>query len=210
MSDYSVAVLLITDGRPCLQQTLASAEEFLFPYVDGPTVLVSDTQHKLGLSGAIKNGWQSLWSFRDASHQRGSTPYIFHLEDDFTFREPVPVDDMARLCERENLTQVALRREAVPFDPPGGFLNTPNYEERDGWIECVDNHPGFFYGFTFNPCIYPFHAVDGFRNPAWQGEAGLTSCLRKLGGLRLGLYGSLTDPPRCFHANTPRSAGWKL
>lgn len=204
MTDYSVAVLLITDGRPCLQDTLASAARYLFPHVDGPTVLVADSHHEFGLSGAIKEGWSRLDGWAQHMKDGGYQPYIFHLEDDFTFDAPVPVADMVALLEREKLTQVALRREAVDGDPPGGFMNTPNYVDRRGWVEAVRNNPHFFYGFTFNPCIYPaFPTVSR----GWEGEAGLTAVLPK--SSRLGLYGDISDPPRCFHIGV-RHPEWKL
>ncbi len=205
----SVACLLITDGRPCLQETLASAEEYLFPYLDGPTVLVSDTTHKLGLSGAIREGWRRLGECE--AYCTPAFEYVFHLEDDFVFTEPVPVDDMVNLCEREKLAQVALRRDFIPgAEPPGGFyeLHPERYTQRDGWVESL-------FGFTFNPCVYPLNRYVTHMND-WQGESGLTAEIRanvpQEGGWydRFAIYGDLTDPPRCFHIGLHRSAGWKL
>lgn len=202
----SVACLLITDGRPYLQETLRSAEEFLFPYIDGPTVLVSDSSHKLGLSGAIREGWERLRLVRCS--------YAFHLEDDFVFRAPVPVDEMVALLEREKLWQVALKRGPVNDleHAHGGFMqaNPHNYEQRAGWVES-------HFGFTFNPCVYrnPIHPLV---MPEWAGEAGLTEQLRgweavpnqKYDYARYGIFGSIEDPPRCTHIGHERAAGWTL
>lgn len=194
----TVACLLITDGRPCLQDTLASAEEFLFPYLDGPTVLVSDTTHKLGLSGAIREGWRKV----------GHPEYVFHLEDDFVFREPVPISHMIGLLEYERLTQVALRRDFVPgAEPPGGYfeLHPERYTQRDGWVESA-------FGFTFNPCLYPASVIYTMSEFPWQGEAGLTATMKDHPAwrdFRCAIYGNLTDPPRCFHIGV-RHPEWKL
>lgn len=204
----TVACLLITDGRPCLQETLASAEEFLFPYLDGPTVLVSDSSHDLGLSGAIRCGWQDVGWVSEECRTRGNPLHVFHLEDDFVFTEPVPVADMVALLEREKLAQVALKRDAVNWQEKaaGGFMqaNPDNYEQRDGWTESR-------FGFTFNPCLYDLDFIGGATAQEWKGEAGLTQLLSlRTYPRRYAIFGNIDDPPRCFHIGHQRSAGWKL
>lgn len=194
-----IACLIITDGRPCLQETLRSAEEFLFPYIDGPTYIASDVLHKKGLSGNVTSGWSAA---DGQDHD-----WVFHLEDDWVFTEPVPVEEMAQLQQRECLLQVALKRNPVnPIEQAvGGFMeaNPDNYEQRDGWVES-------FFGFTFNPCLVPCTVLD---LPTEDGEAGLTRTLRAThyqGMARFGIYGNLDDLPRCFHIGHQRAEGWKL
>jgi hypothetical protein len=198
-----VAVLLITDGRPCLRDTLASAEEFLFPYCDGPTVLVSDVGHKKGLSGSVREGWETVHGIVDA--EWGTPDFVFHLEDDWVFREPVPIAEMVDLLCREKLTQVALKRDAVnPHElAVGGFMeaNPDNYTQRDGWVQSR-------FGFTLNPCLYATYMVGFNPWPLGGGEREFTDSLPAKSVF--GIYGNLTDPPRCFHIGHQRAEGWKL
>lgn len=195
----SVACLLITDGRPCLQETLASAEEFLFPYLDGPTVLVSDTRHKLGLSGAIKRGWEKL----------PPCDYVFHLEDDWTFGDRIPVAAMIDLLESKKLAQVALKRQAIYHELGAGDLYRAyeaeqRYIDRGTWVESM-------FGFTFNPCIYRMSDAKRWLWRMTDGEAGITAAIReKDPETRFGMFDTYDAEPWCWHANTERAAGWKL
>lgn len=204
-----VAVLIITDGRPCLRDTLASAEKYLFPYCDGPTILVSDINHQKGLSGSVREGWEAIdLHLREDDGYGAERPrfdFVFHLEDDWIFREPVPIDDMADLLRRQGLKQVALKRQ--PVNPQevavGGFMeaNPDNYAQRDGWVES-------FFGFTLNPCLYSTELIDWSPWPLGGGEREFTDSLPEKS--RFGIYGDLTDPPRCFHIGHQRAEGWKL
>lgn len=187
-----IALVVVTDGRPCLTETLRSAAELL--PIDGPTFLVNDAQHKLGLSGAVCEGWRQA--------ARSNVDWVFHLEDDFVFDRPVPVDEMIGLCYGARLAQVALKRGPVNLEEAqaGGFmeLNPANYVQREGWVES-------FFGFTLNPCVVPRSVFEGrmFTN----GERGLTD---QLVGGRFGIFGTIDDPPRCEHIGVQRSAGWTL
>jgi hypothetical protein len=190
-----IALLVITDGRDYLTDTLRSEATWLPP--PDLRVLVNDADHKLGLSGAIRAGWRQLRAI-------GWDGWVFHLEDDFCFPGPVPLTDMARICDHNHLAQVALKRDcANPAEQRvGGFmsLNPANYAQRDGWVES-------FFGFTFNPCLYRFSTVVPYIEARWAGEAGLTQLMQ---GERFGIYGSIDDPPRCFHIGHQRADGWKL
>lgn len=192
--------LIITDGRPYLADTLRSAHQHLLPYITGPTVIVTDHDHRRGLSGAIRHAWAQL--------DHINVDYIFHLEDDFTFPDRVPVQEMIRLLNDEQLCQVALKRQPVnPWEQQaGGFIeaNPGNYTARDGWVES-------FFGFTLNPCVYPKPRwEDGWVWPVGGGEAEFTAHLRRIGSPRFGIFGDVTDSPRCTHIGHQRAPEWKL
>src|SRR5690606_35158775 len=142
--------------------------------------LVSDVQHRKGLSGSVREAWQKA-----ASHC--PTKYLFHLEDDWVFREPVPVGEMIELLNRECLAQVALKRDPAPHERAvGGFmqLNPHNYVQSDGWVVS-------FFGFTLNPCLY-----DNPPLLMWPEGGGEREYSDLLTGARFGIYGNMDDPPR--------------
>jgi hypothetical protein len=182
-----IALLVMTDGRrECITRTVPSAlaelgpaaliterwihddsgdpgyRRFLrdrFPAELGWTV-VGPTAGRSGFGGAIRSAWQCL---RASSEAR----YIFHLEDDFTFRRSVNLAAMAQLLDdRPWLLQVALRRQPWNADEraAGGIVeqHPADYHERRlllpggelvEWLE----HRRFF---TTNPCLYRRDLVD--------------------------------------------------
>jgi glycosyltransferase involved in cell wall biosynthesis len=204
----NVALMVITDGRwDYLRDTLRSIDnqcDFEFSNY----ILVNDSgedvpsdiatwwfvagHERRGLAGAIQTGWDALTDDVD---------YVFHLEDDFTFPQPVPVREMlAALQSHPNLAQVALKRQ--PWSPQeqlaGNMLDLkPGLVEADGlWFH--DNL------FTFNPCLYPREIT---RYGAGL-EQELTDKLRA-DDWRFGYFGGKNDPPRCIHIGHRRSDGYR-
>lgn len=205
-----VALLVITDGRwDYLEQTLASASEQLrcdwsqllivndagLPLPDFPELAgwdVIDNPERQGLAGAIQTGWDNLADDID---------YVFHLEDDFIFPDPVDVSDMVALLEaHDDLAQVALLRQ--PWSPEeqhaGGIFqaNPSRFSQADGYV--AQSHL-----FTFNPCVYPRWVTFG---PAGI-EQKVTDDLLFYEDTHFGYLGQLDDPPRCVHIGARRSAG---
>lgn len=207
--------MVITDGRwNYLRDALASAKAHL-PRFDG-VVLVDDSAperiqaecltaarelgpltyvrngERQGLAGAIRAGWETI----------SDTDFVFHLEDDFVFTGPVPVDDMvAKLEKYPQLAQVALLRQ--PWSPEehraGGIygMDPEGYTERDGlvWHDKL---------FTFNPSVYPSIVTEYGAGL----EAEVTDTLRDK-GYRFAFYGTRDDGPRCWHIGVRRSAGYR-
>lgn len=218
----STALLVITDGRPTLDRTLTSAAEMVlldrFPW----SVMVDDSQNpewasrlddlygerflvhhaptKLGFSGAIQKGWQLIPS---------GVQFVFHLEDDWEFLRPVPVDVMTGVLFRhQHLAQMALVRDAVSrperragglleAHPPGTFVSVTDGVSR--WME----HDRWF---TTNPSVYPRHVWEsGWPNPP-DSERKMTDRLR-LSGFTFGYWGEIEDGPWVRHIGK-RSTGW--
>lgn len=166
-----IALLVMTDGRPeLIDRTIASAmAELRGPITerwihddsgsgahrrkleqDYPTFQVIHGGSRLGFGGAIANAWTIL-----RRHTRAR--FVFHLEDDFTFRRPVDLLAMAEVLEvRRHLVQLALRRQ--PWNDQerlaGGIVEmhpTDWQDHRIGewqWLESQRN-------FTTNPSLYP-------------------------------------------------------
>lgn len=146
----TVALLLISDGREDYLQATRRSAAFCLPEFD-QVVHIDDTHHSLGYAGAIQAGWDKV-----------DTDYVFHLEGDFTFNRPVPLDRMIEVLEHNShLVQLALLRQ--PWNPqevaaggvwqqhPDSYIHRGLGDYR--WLE----HARFF---TTNPCLYPRWIVD--------------------------------------------------
>lgn len=129
-------------GDPDYRSWLAAE----FPTFD----LVGPPNGRSGFGGAIASAWSYLTDIATG------VDYVFHLEDDFTFRRPVNLAAMATvLATRPYLAQLALRRQ--PWNPAeietGGVveLHPDAYQDCGGdghrWLE----HRMFF---TTNPSLY--------------------------------------------------------
>lgn len=231
MVDYTV--LMITDGRGFFHETYKSAMANL----PSPELVVivddsGDPDHgewlhevvsddlmywtnavaidppldgvKRGFGGAIQAGWNLV---NDEDHEI-ETPYVFHLEDDFTFNEPVDIERMARILEKYgHVAQVALKRQ--PCSPVeeahGGFMQVhrDSYTgywgiETGAWVE----HREFF---TTNPSLYRRNLMEiGWPNQL-QSEAAFSGRIFKDKRTTCAYVGTVDDPPRVTHIGDHRA-----
>lgn len=219
-----ITVLVFTDGRKdCLSRTLESFDEM----VSGPItrrVIIDDScnkeyatwlkaeygslldvdrgyeiihnKTKKGFCGAIQVGWEAV---------KGSE-YIFHLEDDFTFNEPVYLYDMAAVLEHETqLVQLALLRQPVNEDEAkaGGLIQLwPNEYQEMAWggFHWVE-HRLFF---TTNPSLYRGSLID----VGWPGspacESAFTEKVKRVDTAVFAYWGRKDDPPKVHHIGDNR------
>ncbi len=191
-------LLLITDGRDdYLTRTLTSA------LVNLPApervVLVDDRAHILGFAGEIQHGWAQILA-TDAE-------FIFHLEADFTFNQPVPLDDMAHLLEDPRIVQVALKRQAWSPEEvaAGGLVEAvpAAFEERDehGVVHTVTRRC-----FTTNPCLYRREIAErGWpQEPESEGKFGIKLFNEDFEAVSCFLGGKF-DPPMVHHIGDERA-----
>jgi hypothetical protein len=190
----TICLLTITDRPEYLERTLVSAAAFL-PSFD-QYVLVEDEAHELGFAGAIAEAWAQL-----------DCDYVFHLEDDFIFHAPVPVDRMVALLERHpELVQVALKRQAVneAEREAGGIVeaNPAAFEERHDGIDTFTVTRSCF---TTNPSVYPrWIAARGWPQcPASEGMFGI-DLFNERPEWCSAFWGGMFDPPLCEHIGEVR------
>jgi hypothetical protein len=188
----SIALLLISDGREePLARCLASIEAMV-PAVDR-LVHVDDADHRLGFAGAIAEGWRRVLE-TDADH-------VFHVEQDFEFREPVDLDGMAALLKRRPyLAQVALLRQpwnAAERAAGGIFQQHPSdyVEVEDEWAVWVE-HRRFF---TTNPSLYRRDLMRRGWPLVPHSEGMFTHALVRDPAVRFAFWGAKADPPRVHH-----------
>lgn len=208
-------LLVMTDGRDdYLKETMASAQKNLpslqtYIHDDGgdeahrellrqtyPEATVVGGERS-GFAGAIKRAWESIPECK----------WVFHLEDDFTFNEPVDLAGMVKVMKRfPYLVQIALLRQ--PWSGPeiqyGGVigLNPPSYEDKSfegvNWTE----HRNFF---TTNPSLYSYEIVRRGWPQLEFSEPIMAAQVLKDPEARSAYYGSKKDGPRVFHIGRNRS-----
>ena len=174
-----------------LARTLQSAYEFVD--CDFAAVAVSRDPGGLGGSGNIRQGWEIARTL--------NADYVFHLEDDWLFREPVPVAEMIAVLETHpSLANIILRRQPWGTEGPGGYIgdNPAAFTDRGGWLQHEQ-------GFWLNPCVYPASICErGW--PEHGTEADFTATLPP--GTTFGVWGSHGDAPRVWHIGDQRSPQW--
>lgn len=114
-------------------------------------VIVDDRTHELGFAGAIQYGWDQIL--------HSDAEWIFHLEADFTFNRPVPLEAMSMIARDEHVAQVALKRQ--PWNQQekaaGGIveLDPESFEEcRRHWEYGPAKYTAHRKFFTTNPSLY--------------------------------------------------------
>lgn len=163
--------------------------------------IIDDRHHELGMAGAVKKAWQWAWEI--------GADYLFHVEEDFVFHQPVPIGEMKRTLERNaHLAQVLLKRQ--PWSPEeiqaGGFieLNPAAFVQKDGFVE----HDVLF---SLNPCLIPRRTLAVEWSPTHPGgaERSITEACQDV-GLKFAYYGRLEDKPLCEHIGRERATeGWR-
>lgn len=214
-----IVLLVLTDGRPCLHDTMAHLDQLHGPITR--TVIHDDTgdadyrrtlrktysdatvigaDRRLGFAGAYHNAWRYLATQTDE-------PFIFNLEDDFLLTRPVELTELAAvLIRHQHLVQLALRRQ--PWNEEereaGGIVeqHPDDYTEvREGarvWLE----HRRFF---TTNPSLYRRSLVTDRTWPNCRHSEGLfTHELLADEVLRFGFWGARDSGEWCHHIGNDR------
>lgn len=193
----TVALLIITDRPAYLERTLASAEEML-PANFSSRIVVNDEDHELGFAGAVQKGWDRVLE--------SGCRWVFHLEDDFIFRQPIPVGRMIEVLKvRPYLKQLALKRQPVNMAEreAGGIveLHPEDYvEQRDGGEVWTEHRRCF----TTNPSVYSADLCRLGWPQRSESEGHFTHQLLADPATRFGFWGEKHAPPLVEHIGTER------
>lgn len=203
-----ICLAIITDGRDTVHETILSA----LANLNGPitTKLIYDDsgdrlhaldlrdryeplgfrvidhpQGRQGFGGAIRYVWDHIT-------RNCTEPYVFHLEDDFTFNRPVDLAALATvLLEHPNLVQLALRRQPWNAEEraAGGIVE----QHPDDYQACSDRagrewleHRRFF---TTNPSLYRRSLCERGWPDAQFSEGVFTHQLLADSAARFGFWG---------------------
>lgn len=193
----NVCLLAIGDGRDDYHtRSWASLREML-PDV-AHTVVIDDREHKLGFSGAIREGWRQVLE-TGASH-------VFHAELDFTYRQPIELEAMIdALRQRPRLAQVCLKRGPVNAEEiaAGGIVERfpERYREEMAAGRRITLHDVCF---STNPCVY---SVEMCRRgwPQAKHSEGVFTHQLLADGFEFAFWGGKFDAPRVHHIGDVRA-----
>ena len=217
-----IALLVMTDGRDHIFETIPSFEAFASGFISErwihddsgdprhaeklrrvfPGYTVITTPGRSGFGGAIRSAWQTL---RECS----SADFVFHLEDDFTFSRLVDLSALATvLLNRPELVQMALRRQAWDAAElaAGGVVEVApsDFEDYDdpvlgSWLA----HRRFF---TTNPSLYRRRLLLDHEWPAGpHSEGRFTAAVFADPFFRSGYWGSRDSGEWCHHIGSTRA-----
>ncbi len=148
-----------------------------------------------GLAGAV----QSAWSAAEGSD------YVFHLEEDFSYNEPVELVRMSKtLTGNRSLCQLVLKRQPCNQveREAGSVVGLRPNDYYDRW-----NHLEHDIGFSLNPCLIPgWVLLLGW--PDGGGETEFNAVLPSWA--RFAVWGQRDDPPAVTHHGEVRSPAWRL
>lgn len=222
----STALIVISDGRGYLSESIPSLIGYARPEWFNAAVIVDDSGDEwndhatraahelnewLGFGVALKrhNNRQggaaaisTAWSWLGRTRAK----YAFHVEEDFTFAERIPLPEMRTALDANPLlANVVLRRQPVGLEGPGGYVGD------DSAAHTLHVSRGVSYlvhdrGFWLNPCLYRADiTADGW--PEHGHEHDFTAQVRAK-GYRFGVFGTHDDEPRCTHIGDRRSIAW--
>lgn len=211
------ALVVISDGRGYLKQSIPSLIENADPDSFTSCVMVCDdpddeVQHRYAIlleewlgfpphqiqhetrrggAAAIQSAWANVSPFAE---------YVFHLEEDWTFPEQIPLPEMVRILDKNpDLTNVILRRQPWGDEGPGGYIG-----DDPAAFEARSDHLVHTKGFWLNPGLYRSTVCElGWPDGGHEHDFTATLC-----GPQFAVYGSHDDPPRCHHIGDERSPSW--
>lgn len=164
-----IDLMIITDGRDCFWEMIRSFSSRVgfddfssIVVVDDslswtfseqvsawlPEAVLLSATEKRGFDGAVRAGWDYL--------KYSSNEFVFHLEDDFLFKRPVDVMDLAVFLRRHSdVCQVSLLRGPANDQETvaGGVIQVDpdSYEQKGDDLHSWIEHRKYF---TTNPSLY--------------------------------------------------------
>ena len=217
-----VALVVISDGRGYLAESIPSLIANAKPEWFSSAVIVDDDPESAASVWAM--GELVSWGIEAVSLQMHTTrnggaaairtawanldpaDYVFHLEEDFTFNERIPLPEMVSVLKSDpHLANIVLRRGPHGFEGPGGYVG----DDPQAHVQHVREGAPYMVhdkGFWLNPCLYP--ASIAARGWPPHGHEHDFSAKLKADGYRFAVYGTHDDPPRVTHIGDRRAAAW--
>lgn len=218
-----IALVVITDGRDCVHETVPSAlamlegditERWLYDdsgdqhhtdelgarYEPHGFRVFNHPGGRQGFGGAIRHVWATL-------ADQSAAEYVWWSEDDFTYQREVHIARMiAVLSTNAELAQIALRRQA--WNPPeiaaGGVVeqHPDDYTDRSDvfgnhWLE----HRRFF---TTNPSLVRRSIIERGWPDIEHSEGHFGQALAAE-GWRFAYWGQRADAPWVHHISRERA-----
>lgn len=214
----TICCVIITDGRKhCFERTVNSWVEAWNGQPLDEVVIINDAadqdytdwlderypdywrvhhESRRGFGGAIQSAWLRV----------GHYDWVFHLEDDFTFNEPIDVTGMITVLQaRLDVVQMALKRQ--PWNPEeqaaGGFmeqhLDDYHDETTDGYAWCWQRR-----FFTTNPSLYHGTLTEQGWPQVKYSEGIFSMDMLRDPHVKFGFWGHKHEPPKVHHIGDER------
>lgn len=217
-----IALVVVTDGRrEYLEQMLAtlnrvdgidyraavddSGDPDYAKWLDSLDFdVVLHHPHRLGLAAAAQDAWTLA--------TRSGADHLFHVEEDFTFSERIPLPRMATLLDRRpHLAQLVLKRQpwSIEEKQAGGQIECAEAQGRtfDEKVSDLGTWVEHRHLFSFNPSLIPARVFARDWPPIL--EADVTETLYAEPDLRFAYWGAKNAPPLCEHIGVHRSPGYR-
>lgn len=196
----TVCQLWISDGRDDYHEQSVESILRMIPPADH-VVTVDDRDHRLGFTGAVYQAWTEAL--------KTGADWVFHCELDFTYNEPVPIDRMIGVLERNpDLVQLSLKRQPVNAEEQAAgdiiAIAPDDYhqvidEYGDAWVQ----QRRFF---TTNPSLYRMTLCERGWPQEKHSEGMFTGYYRRDHPEHwFGIWGKKWDPPRVTHIGHQRT-----
>lgn len=162
-----------------------------------------------GFAGAIEAGWERIGYL--------GADWVFHLEADFRFNEPVNLGAMIEVLDRHShLVQMALRRQSWndAERAAGGIVeqHPDDYTEHTEKYPCTYCPNGHSYQwlehrrfFTTNPSVYRASLCDSGWPQVPNSEGIFTHQLLADPALTFGFWGPRNSAPKVHHIGDERA-----
>lgn len=212
-SPDATALVVLTTGRDTLAATLASAEESLSGLIGRRLIVVDGSAATAERIAGQHHAWDvervdggNYPAAMSAAIDRAlgcGQPWIFWLEDDFTFNAPVDISELQAMMQGEpRLAQLALLRQPWfqhEVAAGGVFAAKPGaYTQRKGFVEHQDH-------WTQNPMLTRRALLASFEWPKGPSSEKRFGDAIYASGLVSGYLGALKDPPRVTHIGIERA-----
>ena len=215
----NVALVVVTDGRAeYLSRSVASLRAGLIPWPEHRYLI--DDSGDAAYVALLKDRYAGefvvcshfgrhgfVYTVADAWRTAVREPeveYVFHAEDDFTYNEPVDLELMVDILDRNPfLAQLVLKRQ--PVNGPESHAGDITRMDPSAWSTTSTDYCEYATNFSTNPSLIPRRVIQMcLRCNVGTAEMELTRFLHSR-GYRFGYLGAIDDPPRVHHIGEHRS-----
>jgi hypothetical protein len=219
-------LIIISDGRGYLRESVPSLMANADPGWFGKALIIEDgdaTVYPIEAETML-NDWgvpamavnlggrhggaaaiQAAWAMTLNSHP--PSDYVFHLEEDWTFNERIPIHEMDWALDVGDIANIVLRRQPWGSEGPGGYIGD---DPAAFHPTAMDSTPSGYLahnkGFWLNPCLIRREVLE-LGWPDNGHEHDFTAKCRAA-NYRFAVYGGRDDEPLVTHIGDRRADAW--
>jgi len=214
-SDQIVLTVLTCANRDTLEPTIRSAEENLKGPIGRKLICVDAGEGEPGVNVDF-DGWDVVHMGSSQGYVRATRnaqfhaiasgqPWVFWLEDDFTFNQPIDLLGMQKILDdHPELAQLSLKRqpwypEEIEVGDMLAWRPRGTFKQRDGYVE----HRAYW---TTNAMMVRRSFLASHEWPGQPGsERRFGQMIFRQPGVFGGILGAIDDPPLTHHIGHQRA-----